>query len=180
MVLLHTSQLLKLHYAPDDISLEALTMANTIHQHGSGDNVAGDKVMGQKIGTQVNGGNIGNLVNEASGHAQVAATGFSQTSGTTTAELLQLIDRLRQTAAQLPPEVRDDLIIDIDDVETEIQKPNDQRSMPKLRKRLAALATAAAMLAGGVSAANTFADDVIELGSKIGIELQLPPSSNQP
>jgi internalin A len=76
--------------------------------------------------------------------------------------------------------VRDDLIIDIDDVETEIQKPNDQRSMPKLRKRLAALATAAAMMTGGVSAANTFADDVIELGSKIGIELQLPSSSSQP
>jgi hypothetical protein len=52
--------------------------------------------------------------------------------------------------------------------------------MPKLRKRLAALATAAAMMTGGLSAANTFADDVIELGSKIGIELQLPSSSSQP
>ncbi|WOD38040.1 hypothetical protein [Nodosilinea sp. E11] len=155
-------------------------MANTIHQHGSGDNVAGDKVMGQKIGTQVNGGNIGNLVNEASGNAQVTATSFSQTSGTTTAELLQIVDRLRQTAAQLPPKVRDDLIIDIDDVEAEIQKPDDQRSMPKLRKRLAALATAATMLTGGVSAANELADGVIELGSKIGIEIQLPSSSNQP
>ncbi|WP_083887167.1 DUF4926 domain-containing protein [Nodosilinea nodulosa] len=180
MVPLHTSQLLKLHYAPNDISLEASTMASTIHQHGSGDNVAGDKVMGQKIGTQVNGGNIGNLVNEASGHAQVVATGFSQTSGTTTAELLQIVDRLRQTAGQLPPEVRDDLIIDIDDVEAELQKPDDQRSMPKLRKRLAALATAATMLTGGVAAANELVDGVIELGSKIGIEIQLPSSSNQP
>ncbi len=155
-------------------------MANTIHQHGSGDNIAGDKVMGQKIGTQVNGGNIGNLVNEASGNAQVSATGFSQTSGTTTAELLQIVDRLRQTAAQLPPEVRDDLTIDIDDVEVEIQKPEHQRSLPKLRKRLTALAAAATMLAGGVSAANDLADDVIELGSKIGIELQLPAPTNQP
>lgn len=155
-------------------------MANTIHQHGSGDNIAGDKVIGHKIGTQVNGGNIGNLVNEASDNAQVNATGFSQTSGTTTAELLQIVDRLRQTAAQLPPEVRDDLIIDIDDVEAEIQKPDDQRSLPKLKKRLAALATAAAMLTGGVSAANDLADGVIELGNKIGIEIQLPSSSNQP
>ncbi len=45
-------------------------MANTIHQHGSGDNIAGDKVMGDKvagnkIGTQINGGNIANVVNEA-------------------------------------------------------------------------------------------------------------------
>jgi hypothetical protein len=29
-------------------------MANTIHQYGQGDNVGGDKVMGNKIGTQIN------------------------------------------------------------------------------------------------------------------------------
>ncbi|MEO1147735.1 MAG: hypothetical protein AAFY26_19305 [Cyanobacteria bacterium J06638_22] len=29
-------------------------MSNTIHQYGSGDNIAGDKVMGDKIGTQIN------------------------------------------------------------------------------------------------------------------------------
>ncbi|MBD2233158.1 DUF4926 domain-containing protein [Phormidium tenue] len=181
MVPLHTSQLLKLHYAPDRISLEALTMANTIYQHGSGDNIAGDKVMGQKIGTQVNGGNIGNVVNEASGNAQVTATGFTQTTGTTTAELLQLIASLRDTAVQLPPAVQEDIIIDIDDVEAEIQKPADQRSIPRLKKRLTALLTAASMIAGGVAAANTFADEVIELGSKFGIELQLHAApSNQP
>ncbi len=155
-------------------------MANIINQHGSGDNIAGDKVMGQKMGTQINGGNIGNVVNEASGNAQVSAIGFSQTSGISTAELLQLVDRLRQTASQLPPEIRDDLIIDIDDVEVELQKPDDQRSRPKLKKRLVALVAAASMLTGGVSAANTFADEVIELGSKIGIELSLPSSTNQP
>ena len=31
-----------------------LIMGNSIHQYGSGDNVAGDKVMGDKIGTQIN------------------------------------------------------------------------------------------------------------------------------
>ena len=29
-------------------------MANTIHQYGSGDNIAGDKVLGDKIHTQIN------------------------------------------------------------------------------------------------------------------------------
>jgi hypothetical protein len=180
MLPLHTSQLLKLHYAPDRISSEALTMTNTIHQHGNGDNVAGDKVMGQKIGTQVNGGNIGNLVNKASGNAQVSATGFSQTSGTTTAELLQIVDRLRQTAAQLPVEVRDDLIIDIDAIEEEVQKPAEQRNHPRLRKWLAGLLATAAVVTTGVEAANNFADEVIELGSKVGIELSLPSSPDQP
>ena len=181
MVPLHTSQLLKLHYAPDSISLEALTMSNTINQHGSGDNIAGDKVMGQKIGTQVNGGNIGNVVNEANDSAQISATGFSQTTGTTTAELLQLLDHLRQTAAQLPPEVRDDLIIDIDDVAEEIQKPAAQRNQPRLKKRLAGLLAAVALATTGLEAANNFTDEVIELGSKVGIELQLPSApSDQP
>jgi hypothetical protein len=29
-------------------------MSNSIHQYGFGDNIAGDKVMGDKIGTQIN------------------------------------------------------------------------------------------------------------------------------
>ena len=29
-------------------------MGNSVHQYGSGDNIAGDKVMGDKIGTQIN------------------------------------------------------------------------------------------------------------------------------
>jgi hypothetical protein len=67
MLPLHTSQLLKLHYAPNGTpKIEAgssiaplhvtptQTMSNTVHQYGSGDNIAGDKVMGDKIGTQIN------------------------------------------------------------------------------------------------------------------------------
>lgn len=62
MLPLHSSQLLKLYYAPDEISEDRFEMvqnedqlmSNTIHQHGFGDNIAGDKVMGDKIGTQIN------------------------------------------------------------------------------------------------------------------------------
>lgn len=82
-------------------------MANTIHQHGSGDNIAGDKVIGDKvagnkIGTQINGGNIANVVNEAKDQAQVIAAGVNQSSGVSTAELLTIIASLRQLAAQFP------------------------------------------------------------------------------
>ena len=154
-------------------------MANTIHQHGSSDNIAGDKVIGDKvagnkIGTQINGGNIANVVNEAKDQAQVMAAGVNQTSGVSTAELLTIIASLRQMATQFPPAVQEDLIIDIDDVEDEIQKPEDQRSLPKLKKRLTALVTAAALMAGGISATNDFVGNVIELSSKLGIELPLP------
>lgn len=58
MLPLHASQLLKLSYAPQPLSethqeLNSV-MSNTIHQYGSGDNIAGDKVMRDKIGTQIN------------------------------------------------------------------------------------------------------------------------------
>lgn len=51
MLPLHSSQLLKLHYVPENLEN---TMSNTIHQYGTGDNIAGDKVAGDKINTQIN------------------------------------------------------------------------------------------------------------------------------
>jgi hypothetical protein len=54
MLPLHTSQLLKLRYTPENISTTNPNMSNNIYQHGSGDNIAGDKVMRDKIGTQIN------------------------------------------------------------------------------------------------------------------------------
>jgi hypothetical protein len=178
MLPLHTSQLLKLYTSPEDPLTSAETMSNTIHQYGNGDNVAGDKVMGNKVGNQTTnnnqGANIGNLVNEARDNAQISAANFTQTSGASTAELLQIIVAMRQTVAQFPTEAQEDFIIDIDDVEEEVQKPENQRNLPKLKKRLMALVTAASMISNTVTSANNFADEVIELGNKVGIELQLP------
>ena len=134
---LPANQLLKLHYK---------SMSNNIHQYGSGDNIAGDKVMRDKIGTQFN-------------------------NGANVAELLQIISTMRQTASQFPQEVREDIIIDIDDVEIEIQKPEKERSLPKLKKRLLALLTTATVLATPIAGMTDFANNVMEIGSKLGVEL---------
>jgi hypothetical protein len=159
-------QLLKLHYKP---------MSNNIHQYGSGDNIAGDKVIGDKIGTQFNnhlqGANIANFANEVKDNAQQNATNFNQTSGASIAELLQLIANLRQTAAQYPLDVREELIIDVEDVEIEIQKPAPERNIPKLKKRLLALFTAATVTFGAIAVTTDFANNVLEISSKLGIEL---------
>ena len=159
-------QLLKLHYKP---------MSNNIHQYGSGDNIAGDKVMRDKIGTQFNnnlqGANIANFANEVKDNASQQATNFTQTSGTSVAELLQIISAMRQTAAQFPPEIREDITIDIDDVEAEIQKPEKERSLPKLKKRLLALLTAATVIAAPIAGMTDFTNNVLEIGNKLGIEL---------
>jgi uncharacterized protein YuzE len=48
-------QLIRLHYSPFDPPTNPIqTMSNTINQYGQGDNIAGDKVLGDKIQTQIN------------------------------------------------------------------------------------------------------------------------------
>lgn len=163
---LPANQLLKLHYKP---------MSNNIHQYGSGDNIAGDKVMRDKIGTQFNnnnqGANIANFANEVKDNATQQASNFTQTSGASVAELMQIISAMRQTAAQFPQEIREDVTIDIDDVEIEIQKPEKERSLPKLKKRLLALLTAATVIAAPIAGMTDFTNNVLEIGNKLGIEL---------
>ncbi|MEH1819016.1 MAG: leucine-rich repeat domain-containing protein [Nostoc sp.] len=121
------------------------------------------------------GANIANLANQVKDNASQQASNFNQTSGANISEILHLIGNLRQTAAQFPPETHDDIIIDIDDVEVEIQKPEKERNLPKLKKRLVALLTAATVVAAPIAGITDFTNNVLEIGSKLGIELKLPP-----
>ncbi|MCL1493857.1 MAG: hypothetical protein M1G31_24380 [Pseudanabaena sp. Salubria-1] len=124
-----------------------------------------------KYTTNLQGANIANFANEVKDSARQQASHITQTSGASVAELLQLINNLRQTADQFPSDVREDITIDIDDVETEIQKPEKERSLPKLKKRLLALLTAATVIATPISGITDFTNNVLEIGSKLGIEL---------
>ena len=114
----------------------------------NGDKIMGDKVMGDKIGTQINNAN--------------------------TAELLQLIANLRQTAAQFPNELQAGVMVDLEEVETEIQKPENQRNLPKLQMRLIALFTAASLMGGAIANITDFTNNITDLATKAGIELKLP------
>jgi hypothetical protein len=162
---LQSNQLLKLHYKP---------MSTNIHQYGSGDNIAGDKVIGNKIDKQYNnnlqGANIGNFANEIKDNAQQSATNFHQTSGANIADILQLINNLRQTAEQFPPDIREELIIDIEDVEIEVQKPKKERNFPKIKKRLISLFAAATVTFTAIAGMTDFANNVMEISNKLGIE----------
>ncbi len=182
MLPLHTDQLIKLHYKPTDFTDTAMT--SNIHQHGQGDNFAGDKVMRDKIGTQISSSNIANVVNENKDNAQVTASHFSQTTGASPEELLQLIAALRQNLAQFPAEHQEDIEIDLEDVEAEIHKPAEQRNLSRLKKRLIALGSAALLVSSQapsvVEQTSAFIDNVTELSTKVGIELPLPPAAHQP
>jgi internalin A len=108
----------------------------------------------------------------ANDNAQV--TNFTQNNNANTAELLQLITTLRQTATTFPKEIQDELTIDIDDVETELQKTEPDRNPTKLKKRLLALATAGTLIAAPIAGMTDFANTAIDLAGKIGIELPIP------
>jgi Domain of unknown function (DUF4926) len=178
MLPLHSSQLLQLKYT---FAPETLAMSNPIYQYGQGDNVAGDKVLGDKVaGNKVDNSQTNNFNGPMSGvigsdNANVTNNQFIQTNNANTAELLQLIASLRQTAAQFPEDVREEIIIDLEDVEAEIQKPETDRNKTKLKKRLAAILAAAT--ATGIAIANItdFTNNVTDLAEKAGIELALPP-----
>ncbi|TFI53037.1 GTP-binding protein [Mastigocladus laminosus UU774] len=118
--------------------------------------------------------NIGNFANEVKDNASQQASNFKQTSGANVAELMQIISTMRQTAAQFPPEIHEDITIDIDDVEAEIKKPEKDRNVTRLRKRLLALLTAASVTAVPIAGMTDFTNNVMEIGDKLGIELKLP------
>jgi internalin A len=118
--------------------------------------------------------NIGAI---ATDEAQATVTGntFTQIHNANTAELLELITTLRATTAQLPQEVQGEIIDDIDDIETEIYKPEDKRNPIRLKKRLIALLTAASLIATPIAGMTDFTNNVLEISNKLHIELpQLP------
>jgi internalin A len=111
----------------------------------------------------------------ASDNALVIDNTFTQTNNANTAEILDLINTLRQTVTQFPAEIQESAIIDIEDLEIEVQKPADQRSRPRLKKSLIALFTAATLIAAPIAGITDFTNNVLEIGNKLHIELPKLP-----
>ena len=114
------------------------------------------------------------IANEVKDSAQQTASGGIQINNANTAEIIKLISSMRETAMQFPEDVRDDLIIDIKDVETEINKPKDQWDRPRLKKCLKGIAAGVAAIGVGMAGAVDLANKTIDLGDKVGIEIQVP------
>ncbi|MEG4419184.1 COR domain-containing protein [Microcoleus sp. LAD1_D5] len=114
------------------------------------------------------------IANEVKDNAQQTASGGLQNNNANTAEILQLISSMRETAAQLPEDIREGVIIDIEDVETEVEKPENEWNKARLKKSLTALVALAGILGTGVGGAIDIANNAIDVGQKLGIELKLP------
>ena len=106
--------------------------------------------------------------------AEVKNNQFNQINNADTAEIIRLISSMRETAMQFPEDVRGDIIIDIKDVETEINKPKDQWDRPRLKKCLKGIVGAVAAIGVGMAGAVDLANKTIDLGDKVGIEIQVP------
>ncbi|WP_333347720.1 DUF4926 domain-containing protein [Microcoleus sp. w1-18aA5] len=178
MLPLHSSQLLQLKYKS---TAENTSMSHTIHQYGQGDNIGGDKVGGDKVGgdkvdnSQANnleGANVSGVIGRD--NAQASNSQFNQNNNANTAEILKLISSMRETAEQFPEDIREGIIIDIEDVETEIKKPENQRNKTKLNRRLTAILAAVTAIAIPIAGVTDFANTAIDVSNKLGIELKLP------
>jgi internalin A len=124
----------------------------------------------------VKGSQVGSIAQEVKDNAQVSNNSqFNQNNNANTTELLKLISSMRQTADQFPEGIRDEIIIDIEDVETEIKKPENQWNKTRLKKSLTALVAAGTAFGVGIAGMADFADNVIDVSHKMGIELKLPP-----
>jgi len=174
MLPLHSSQLLQLKYKS---TAENTPMSNTIHQYGQGDKVGGDKVGGDKVdhsqANHLEGAKVSGVIGRD--NAQVSNSQFNQNNNANTAELLQLISSMRQTADQFPEDIREGIIIDIEDIESEIQKPENQWNKTRLKKSLKAIVAAVTAVAIPIAGITYFANTAIDLGQKVGVELKLPP-----
>ena len=123
----------------------------------------------------LHGSNFSGNIGGSSNSAEVGGNQSLENNNTNTAELLKLISSIRETADQFPEGIRQGIIIDIEDVETEIKKPENQWNKTRLKKSLTALVAAGTAFGVGIAGMADFADNVIDVSHKLGIELKLPP-----
>ncbi|PSB53575.1 hypothetical protein C7B67_02475 [filamentous cyanobacterium Phorm 6] len=120
------------------------------------------------------GANFSGNIGGSSNSAEVGGNQSVQNNNANTAEILKLISSMRETATQFPEDIRDGIIIDIEDVETEIKKPENQWNKARLKKSLTAMIAAGTAIGVGIVGVTDFANSAIDLGQKVGIELKLP------
>ncbi len=120
------------------------------------------------------GANFSGNIGGSSNSAEVGGNQSVQNNNANTAEILKLISSMRETATQFPEDIRDGIIIDIEDVEAEIKKPENQWNKARLKKSLTAMIGVATAIAIPIAGMTDFASSAIDLGQKVGIELKLP------
>lgn len=90
-------------------------------------------------------------------------------------DISRLITALREAAQQFPEDQKDEALMELDDLESDLKAPEkqDSKRIGKRLKRLLAAGTAAATLASGAATfsgnINEFTGNVLELAEKVGL-----------
>jgi internalin A len=131
--------------------------------------------MSSKQENKFEGGNFsGVIAPHLEDNAKIEGNNFTQNNNPDTTEILKLIASLRGAASHFPEDIQEQVIIDIEDVEAEAQKPADKRSIPRLKRSLLALGGIAATvghIAHPIAGLTEFANTALELAEKLHINL---------
>lgn len=128
--------------------------------------------MGKNMSSQTNNfySSVGNIANTNYGTMNTLINQNSK-------DINQILSTLRNIATSFPEENQEDILMELDDLESDLQNPEKQNSKrfgKRLKRLLAAGAAVSTMVSGAATFSgnvNDFTDNVIELGRKIDIEL---------
>ena len=107
----------------------------------------------------------------ASENAQVSNNTFNQNNNANTAELLKLISSMRETAAQFPEDEREEVLMEIGNVEEQLKKPPEKRNLKLIATKLGAILAIAASIGSPIANMTGFTNDVTDLAQKFRVEL---------
>jgi hypothetical protein len=114
---------------------------------------------------------IGNLAKEVTDSAKLTASDLIQNNNANTAELVELISSMRETAAQFPEDEREEVLMEIGNVEEQLKKPEEKRNLKLIAKKLGAILAIAASCASPIANMTGFTNDVTDLAQKFGVEI---------
>ncbi len=106
-------------------------------------------------------------------NAQASGNQFNQTNNANTDELLKLISSMRETAAQFPEDDREEVLMEIGNVEEQLKKPEEKRNLKLIAKKLGVILAIAASLASPIANMADFTNNVTDLAQKVGVELPI-------
>jgi DNA-binding MarR family transcriptional regulator len=124
------------------------------------------------------GSNFGGGVAIGDGAIQIGGinNNYSQTINNNLDEIIQLIDVLRSQARSFPQKYQEEVEDHLIDLESDLRKP-EKRGPNRIKASLLALLTVAGVISGRVATGTDFANNVLELSKKFGIELVQTQSS---
>jgi hypothetical protein len=119
------------------------------------------------------GSQIGSFAKEVTDSAQQTPSHFIQNNNANTAELLQLISSMRETVAQFPEDDREEVLMEIGNVEELLNKPQDKRTRKLIAKKLGVILAIAGTIGSPIANMTDFTNNVTDLAQKAGVEIPI-------